>query len=159
MISLKIKAVILFISLVFISACNSKTETVVETKTEIITAEPLMQAGGYSNISNSKLQELLDQGVVLVDIRRKEEWQQTGIVEGSKTITFFDRTGQVSNDFLPKFSAIASLDQPIMLICRTGNRTKAASEALVKKLGYKNVMNVTTGIVGWIAEKRSVTKY
>jgi len=46
-----------------------------------------------------------------------------------------------------------------MLICRTGNRTKAASEALVKQLGYKNVMNVTTGITGWIAEKRPVTKY
>ena len=153
----KINTAIFFISMMFITACNATTETVVETETT--PAEPVMQAGGYSNISNAKLQELKDQGVLLVDIRREEEWKQTGIVEGSKTITFFDRTGNVSNDFFPKFTAIAKLDQPIMLICRTGNRTKAAGEALVKQLGYKNVMNVTTGITGWIAEKRPVTKY
>lgn len=142
-----------------ITACNSKPEAVVDAKLASPAPEPQMQAGGYSNITNAKLQELLNQGVVLVDIRREEEWQQTGIVKGSKTITFFDKTGHVSNDFLPKFTAIAKTDQPIMLICRTGNRTKAASDALVNQLGYKNVMNVTTGIMGWIAEKRPVANY
>ncbi len=155
--NLKIKTITLFAGLLLITACNAKTETAVETSST--PADPIMQAGGYSNISNAKLQELVDQGVLLVDIRREEEWQQTGIVKGSKTITFFDRTGNVSKDFVPKFTAIAKLDQPIMLICRTGSRTKAASEALIKQLGYKNVMNVTTGIMGWITEKRAVTKY
>jgi len=153
----KTQSILFFISWMFITTSYAKTEAAVDTKSK--PAEAVMQAGGYSNISNAKLQELLDQGVLLVDIRREEEWQHTGIVEGSKPITFFDRTGNVSNDFLPKFTAIAKTDQPIMLICRTGNRTKAASEALVKQLGYKNVMNVTTGIMGWIAEKRPVTKY
>ena len=105
------------------------------------------------------LQEFLNQGVLLVDIRREEEWQQTGIVEGSKTITFFDKMGNINKHFVPQFTAIAKPDQPVMLICRTGNRTQAVSRALVEQLGYKNVMNVTTGIVGWIAEKRSVDKY
>ena len=105
------------------------------------------------------MKELKEQGVLLVDIRREEEWKQTGIIEGSKTITFFDKTGNVSSDFIPKLSAVAKLDQPIMLICRTGNRTKAASEALVKHLGYKDVMNVTHGITHWISEKRPVVTY
>lgn len=122
-------------------------------------AEPVMQAGGYSNINNAKLQELLDKNVLIVDIRRKEEWQQTGIVKGSKTITFFDRTGRINQEFVPQFTAIAKPDQPVILICRTGNRTKAASEAIAKQLGYKNVMNVTTGIMGWITQKRPVVKY
>jgi len=87
MLNPKIKSAIIFISLMFITACNAKTETVVETKTA--PTAPEMQAGGYSNITNAKLKELLGQGVLLVDIRREEEWQQTGIVEGSKTITFF----------------------------------------------------------------------
>ena len=97
--------------------------------------------------------------MLIVDIRRKEEWQQTGIVKGSKTITFFDRTGRINQEFVPQFTAIAKPDQPVILICRTGNRTKAASEAIAKQLGYKNVMNVTTGIMGWITQKRPVVKY
>lgn len=117
------------------------------------------QAAGYYNISNEQLQQLLEQGVVLVDIRRQEEWQQTGIVEGSKTLTFFDKQGRINPDFAPQFTALVTAEQPVMLICRTGNRTRAVSQALVKQLGYKNVMNVTNGIHGWLAEKRKVVKY
>ena len=156
---LKISTIILLSSLFFasVSNANTKTETAVETMP--VSSAPVMQAGGYSNISNANLQEFLNQGVLLVDIRREEEWQQTGIVKDSKTITFFDKMGNINNDFVPQFTAIAKPDQPVMLICRTGNRTQAVSRALVQQLGYKNVMNVTTGIVGWIAEKRSVDKY
>ena len=57
MLNPKIKSAIIFISLMFITACNAKTETVVETKTA--PPAPEMQAGGYSNITNAKLQELL----------------------------------------------------------------------------------------------------
>lgn len=155
MINLSINKIVLFLCFIFFT--NSHADT--KLKTSNIVAEPIMQAGGYSNISNAKLQQLLDNNVLLIDIRRKEEWQQTGIVKGSKTITFFDKTGRVNNDFVPKFTAFAKPDQPVILICRTGNRTKAASEALVKHLGYKNVMNVTDGITRWIAEKRPVVKY
>ena len=73
----------------FITACNSKTEAVVDEKLTSPVSEPQMQAGGYSNISNAQLQELLNQGVILVDIRREEEWQQTGIVKGEQDYYFF----------------------------------------------------------------------
>ncbi len=122
-------------------------------------ADPIPQAGGYSNIDNAKLKELVAQGVVLVDIRRQEEWQQTGIIKGSKTITFFDKTGRINPNFVPEFTALVKQDQPVALICRTGNRTQAASQAVAQQLGYKSVMNVTHGITGWIAEKRPVEKY
>lgn len=153
---LRIKLIIFLASLMLITASHAQTTP---KKTNSVSEEPIMQAGGYSNISNAKLEELVNQGVLLVDIRRAEEWQQTGILKGSKTITFFDKTGRLDPNFLPKFTAIAKPDQPVILICRTGNRTKFASEAIVKQLGYKNVMNVTQGIMGWIAEKRPVTKY
>jgi len=150
------------------TACNANTKTdssaAVNTsnKKETVSSkgvEPIPQPGGYSNIDNAKLKELTEQGVLLVDIRLKEEWQQTGIVEGSKTITFFDRTGNINPNFVPEFTALAKPDQPVMLICRTGNRTQAASRAIAEQLGYKNVMNVTNGITGWMAEKRPVSSY
>ena len=151
----------------FLTACNANTKVesssaVNTSKKEVVNtkgADPIPQPGGYSNIDNVKLKELVNQGVLLVDIRRKEEWQQTGVVEGSKTITFFDRTGNINQNFVPEFTAIAKLDQPVMLICRTGNRTQAASQAIAQQLGYKNVMNVTNGITGWIAERRPVASY
>ena len=40
--------------------------------------------------------ELLDaqaQGAVIIDIRRVEEWQKTGIIDGAKTITAFKKNG------------------------------------------------------------------
>ncbi len=151
----------------FLTACNANTKVesssaVNTSKKEVVNtkgADPIPQPGGYSNIDNAKLKELVNQGVLLVDIRRKEEWQQTGVVEGSKTITFFDRTGNINPNFVPEFTAIAKPDQPVMLICRTGNRTQAASQAISQQLGYKNVMNVTNGITGWMAERRPVASY
>lgn len=147
--------------LLTLTACNAETNSSTNNSpaSSVKAGEPIPQAGGYSNIDNAKLKELIAQGVTLIDIRRKEEWQQTGIVKGSKTITFFDRTGQINPNFVPEFTAIAKPDQPVALICRTGNRTQAASQAIAQQLGYKNVMNVTHGITGWIAEKRPVIKY
>jgi len=146
-----------------LAACNAKTSlssvTPAASPSTVKAAAPIPQAGGYSNIDNAKLKELIAQGVTIVDIRREEEWQQTGIVGGSKTITFFDNMGRINPNFVPEFTALVKADQPVALICRTGNRSQAASQAVAQQLGYKNVMNVTHGITGWIAEKRPVAKY
>ncbi|MEE9309973.1 MAG: rhodanese-like domain-containing protein [Cocleimonas sp.] len=143
-----------------LTACNAKTSTPSSTSTiETKAADPIPQTGGYSNIDNATLKELIAQGVTVVDIRRQEEWQQTGIVKGSKTITFFDHMGRINPNFVPEFTAIADPSKPVALICRTGNRTQAASQAIAQQLGYKNVMNVTNGITGWISEKRPVVRY
>ncbi len=140
-----------------LAACNAKSSSATPVTTK--SAEPIPQTGGYSNIDNAFLKDLIANGVTVVDIRRPEEWQQTGIVKGSKTITFFDHTGRINPNFLSEFTAIAKPDQPVALICRTGSRTQAASQAVAQQLGYKNVMNVTHGITGWIAERRPVVKY
>ncbi len=151
-----------FFALLSLAACNSdanvKTVTA-NTATQSKTVAPVLQEGGYHNIDNNKLQALLDKGITLVDIRLPEEWKQTGIIKGSKTITFFERSGRINPNFVPEFTALVKPDQPVALICRTGNRTKAASEAITRQLGYKQVYNVTHGITRWIAEKRPVVKY
>ncbi len=143
-----------------LSACNADSSASKNSAPKSVASAPVKQAGGYSNIDNATLQNLIDQKkVVLVDIRLKEEWQQTGIVKGANTITFFDSTGRINPNFVPQLTALAKPDQTIALMCRTGSRTQAASEAIAKQLGYKNVLNVTHGIMGWMAEKRPVVKY
>ena len=110
----------------------------------------------YTNINNSELSQLLEDKVTLVDIRRPEEWKQTGVVPGSNMITLFTSRGGVNPDFVSQLQRVSSPDKPVVLICRTGNRTRAGSTMLVKQLGYKSVYNVTHGITGWIADKREV---
>lgn len=119
----------------------------------------LAQSTAYKNISNDELKNLLEQGVVLIDIRREEEWQQTGIVEGSHTITLFDREGRAKADFIPRLKALVGEETPVILICRSGNRTRVASKALSGRFGFKNVYSVEKGITHWIRSGLPVVKF
>ncbi|RTZ67008.1 MAG: rhodanese-like domain-containing protein [Aquificaceae bacterium] len=139
------------------SANPTSAQEVQKTGTSVMA--PIPQSGGYSNIDNAQLEQMMKKGIPLIDIRLKEEWQQTGIVKGAKTITFFTRNGSINPNFVPEFKAITKADQPVALMCRTGNRTRAASQAIAQQLGYKKIYNVTHGITGWIAEKRPVVPY
>ncbi|MCK5903304.1 MAG: rhodanese-like domain-containing protein [Cocleimonas sp.] len=141
---------------ILLSACGGSGST---TSSQGLSAEPIPQSDGYSNINNAHLEKMMKEGITLIDIRLKEEWQQTGIIKGSKTLTFFDRNGRINPKFVPEINRLVRPDQPVALICRTGNRTRAASQAIAQQLGYKKVYNVTHGITGWIAEKRPVVAY
>ena len=124
----------------------------------ILSFSACAQPENYSNVSNDELVELLHQDVTLIDIRRPEEWAQTGTIKGSQKITLFDQQGRIVPDFVEKLSAIAKPEQPVALICRTGSRTRVASQILSEQLGYKTVYNVTHGITGWIKEGRPVAR-
>ena len=106
----------------------------------------------FTNIDNQQLKSLQAQGVPLYDVRRPEEWQQTGVVEGSKRLTFVDEKGKVTPDFVEKFTQAVGKNEPVILICRTGSRTDALSRALVQQLGYTKIYNVKNGITRWIGE-------
>jgi rhodanese-related sulfurtransferase len=121
-------------------------------------ARQTSEASGVINISNDELQGLLDKNITLIDIRRPEEWQQTGIVPGSKKLTFFFGNGQVNPALTSELPKIAPADKPVALICRTGNRTSYAAKILAEQLGYKKVYNVKHGITKWIAEGRKTVK-
>ena len=110
----------------------------------------------YTNIDNQGLQRLLQESVPVIDIRRPEEWRETGVVEGSRGMTFVDQNGRVMPNFLEKFTATVSKDQPVVLICRTGNRTDLLARHLVERMGYHQVYNVRDGIMGWLREGRPV---
>ena len=100
-------------------------------------------------------QDLLDaqkNGTIIVDIRRPEEWVETGVIEGSELITAFTADGGLHPEFQPKFFALAQdPSTPIMLYCRTGNRTGMLGDALLNQVGLTNISHLTDGIVGWSA--------
>lgn len=91
-----------------------------------------------------------EQGIALVDVRRPDEWRATGVAPGSLLITAFDADGRPLPGFLDAVRANVSPDQPVMLICRTGNRSAAAARLLTEQGGYRQVSNATGGITAWI---------
>jgi rhodanese-related sulfurtransferase len=116
---------------------------------------PLLRAE-ISHIDNAELARLIGEGVPIVDIRTEGEWKQTGIVGGSYLLTFFDEKGRANPPaFLDKFKAIAKPEEPVIVICRTGNRTQAVAQFLDQS-GYMKVYNVKQGIFGWMKENRAV---
>jgi rhodanese-related sulfurtransferase len=117
----------------------------------------LLAATGFAraeiiDIDNAQLDKLSKSGVPVIDIRLQSEWEETGIVAGSKLLTFFDEKGKVDAPaWLEKVKPIAQPNQPVVVICRSGNRTKAVSQFLSQQAGYATVYNVRQGIKGWIA--------
>ena len=91
-----------------------------------------------------------ENGGVVIDIRREEEWKETGIIKGSQTITAFTKDGKIHPDFPKKFfDLINDVDVPILLYCRTGNRTGILGKALIDQVGQTNVSHLSDGIVEW----------
>ncbi len=115
-----------------------------------------VEAPKFKNITNSQLKDELKKGTVIYDIRRPQEWKKTGIIKGSRLLTFFDEQGQINPDFQDQFSKQVKKTDNVILICHVGNRTNVISNFLAERAGYKGVMNVTKGITHWIKEKNPV---
>lgn len=103
------------------------------------------------NLTNVQMKELIAENVPVIDIRRSDEWKSTGIVKGSKLMTFFDARGNYNLDkWLAELNKVAGKNDKFILICRSGNRTGQISNYLDKKLGYTKVYHLKDGIKSWI---------
>ena len=108
----------------------------------------LWAEGGYKGeVDRKTLPELQAQGAVVVDVRTPAEWRDTGIIKGSIRITYMDNEGRVDKKaFMEAIEAnVKSKDDLIVLVCRTGVRSKKAASWLAKE-GYSNIYNKTHGI-------------
>ncbi|MDH5798470.1 MAG: rhodanese-like domain-containing protein [Paracoccaceae bacterium] len=66
-----------------------------------------------------------DPNTLLVDIRRPEEWKQTGVIEGALLVTYGS-----AEDFLRTVTPKLASGQRLALICRSGNRTSRATQQI-----------------------------
>jgi len=94
--------------------------------------------------------------ITLIDIRRPDEWKQTGLARDVVAIDMNHPQG------IPGFAKEVArtvnndLDAPIVLICRTGNRSSRMAEIL-SETGFTNVKHIPEGMLGssdgpgWVA--------
>lgn len=113
----------------------------------------VLHAAEVNHIDNKMLQALIEQEVPVIDVRTTSEWNETGVIEGSYLMMFFDEKGQYNlEQWLKKLSTIVNKENPVALICLTGSRSNQLANYLTKVAGYENVYNVKRGIAYWMKE-------
>jgi len=111
-------------------------------------------------VDNNALEALIANGVPVVDVRRVDEWQSTGIIDGAHTLTFFDKHGRYDAEkWLNALNKIAPKGTPVVFICEAGVRSKTIADLLDKRLGYSGVHNHSKGMQDWIKASKPVVKY
>ncbi len=110
------------------------------------------------NITNEQILKLSKSNIPIVDVRRNSEWYQTGVVPNSILLTFFDKNGNYNfEEWYKKLRLNINEEKPIILICRTGRRTKIIAEMMDKKLDNV-IYNAKDGITSWIDAKLPIIK-
>ena len=79
------------------------------------------------------------EGYILLDVRTKEEYE-SGYIPGAINIPLSDINENV-------VSSLPAKSQMILVYCRSGNRSKQASDKL-SRLGYTNIIEIG-GINSW----------
>lgn len=85
--------------------------------------------------------------LTLIDVRRPDEWRQTGVAQGALRINVAHPQGEAG--FVRQVTAELGGDKnaPIGLVCRTGNRTTHA-QRMLREAGFTRVYNVKEGMAG-----------
>lgn len=132
------KAVVcmLVLSLAVLAGCSKGGSESAESTTA--------KAGSYHQISQDEAKEMMkaDDDHIIVDVRTQEEYA-TGHIPDAICIPN-ESIGSAQPEELP------DLDQVILVYCRSGNRSKQASEKLAE-IGYTNVYEFG-GIIDWTGD-------
>lgn len=113
----------------------------------------MLNFGPFKSLSTEEFLEKKEEGYAIIDIRRADEWEEFGTIEGSHKITFFDAVGRYNLDkFLEVFTKVVKdKEQPFILVCAHASRSKSLGELMGLNLKYKNVYELDGGINwGWL---------
>ena len=101
-------------------------------------------AANYQQITQEKAKEMMqaDDGHIIVDVRRQDEYD-SGHIPGAILIPN-ESIGTEQPKELP------DLDQVILIYCRSGRRSKEASQKLAD-MGYKHIYEFG-GIIDWTGD-------
>ena len=95
----------------------------------------------YQQITQEEAKEMMDtMEVIVLDVREQEEFD-AGHIAGAVLLPVGTITEATAAAVIPE------PDSVVLVYCRSGNRSKTASSALVK-LGYTNVYEFG-GIITW----------
>ncbi len=110
---------------------------------------PLATAGaGTERLTAAQALERARAGTVtIIDVRRPDEWAETGLPARAERATI--RSPRGNRGFLDRVAEITGGDRsaPIALICARGVRSHHAAN-LLRQRGFKNIYDVNEGMLG-----------
>ncbi|MCK9608632.1 MAG: rhodanese-like domain-containing protein [Methylomonas sp.] len=115
-------------------------------------SQPLL-AEDVTAISPEQLLDMQQHNnALVVDIRTEAEWQHSGIIAESHKLQFFDQQGHFEQDkWLADLEKMkSSPNQPVILVCRSGNRSSKVGSLLAQQLGMKNIYHLDNGLQSWL---------
>ncbi|MBS3953261.1 MAG: rhodanese-like domain-containing protein [Methylomicrobium sp.] len=121
----------------------------------LLTAEELIK------VDIAQLMDLRDrQNALIIDIRTPQEWAASGLIPQSYPLTFFDADGRYDmNQWQAKLDKLRSApDQPVVLVCKSGNRSAKAGQLLTQTQQMKNIHHLQNGIAGWVTAGNPVAR-
>ena len=108
-------------------------------------------------VNNEKIKLLLEKNVPVIDIRTEGEWYDIGVIKSSHLLTFFDKDGNYDfSKWMIKVGEIANENGPVVIICRSGRRSRIVSNMIIKENSEYLIYHATNGIKSWI-ESRNKT--
>lgn len=101
-------------------------------------------------------QSALDDQLILIDVRRPEEWVETGIADVATEIDMR------SPEFLKRVTDLraANPDKAIAFICAVGSRSAGLANWFSRR-GFDNIVDVRAGMIGrngWLANRLPVRR-
>ena len=110
------------------------------------------------DVNNEEMIKLSNTNIPIVDVRRSSEWDQTGVIPNSILLTFFDEEGNYNFDeWYEKLQLEINATDPIILICRSGKRSKVVANMIDEKFNTI-IYNAQSGINSWISKKLITVK-
>ncbi len=135
-------ALITVVLTLFSCGCGKENGVKNDIKTkENVTEQTTVNSSGYEQITGEEAKHIMDTqtGYIIIDARTIEEFNE-GHIENAILIPEYE-IGERAEKELP------DKNQLILVYCRSGRRSKIASQALVD-LGYTNVKEFG-GIIDW----------
>ena len=110
-------------------------------------------------VNNVKIKMLLEKSVPLIDIRTEGEWHETGVINSSHLLTFFDKDGNYDfKKWMIEVEEIADENGPVIIICRSGRRSRIVSNMIIKENSEYLIYHATNGIKYWIESSNRTVK-
>lgn len=106
------------------------------------------------------VEKMINDNIVMIDIRREDEWLRTGLIKNVHTLTFFDEYGNHDiENWMKEFKKlVTNTNQTFVLVCAHARRTRSVGNFLIEE-GYKNTAHLFGGMALWQQELREVKEY
>lgn len=98
-------------------------------------------------ITPNELEALLDESLLLIDVRTKVEFDQ-GYIPGAVQLNFFSKEFEQAMEQYDRY-------RPVYLYCRTGHRSMDAAAKLIS-MGFREVYSLEGGMMRWLRFRKPV---